>query len=516
MGKRSYKRIVLDNIFFILIFAFMVIYYGYQMFFNRPWYDELYTYYSFISRGPIYAAIHWPVPNNHVLYSVLSAFLDYFGNSYIGLRGISYIAALCNMVLLYKIANKIMNKLFSSICVFLYVSTYLVNSLSVQGRGYTLATTCYLIVITCLYHICCEKDKKRYYIIYAIALTAGLYTLVSSTFWVIPICMTGGVYLLIKKEYKKLLRLILFSLLAAVMTFFLYLLIWLAIGANLLSKDATSAYYGIYQVNIILAAPIKSFLTGVNYMLSTPYVQSIARVQVIQELFFYLTTLFDLFYNGMGKIFVTLLGFGMIFSFYMFMKYKIEKITYSFYNLYIFISIILLPVMLIIQSVQPYKRVFSYFAVPVSLLISFVLYKLYIAFIGDKGKNVISYIGGCVFFVLSIALLMSNYYRAEYAERENKICDILREAKVTNIQKMYYTDDFQKYVLKFYYDLEPEEVELKDSEYMLVSKETLQPSYEQAIWPVFMAYGGLDMNIIDSDFAKIAENDMYLLYQRKE
>ena len=68
----------------ILLFSIgMAIYYGWRMFALDPWYDELYTYYSFISKGPVYAAIHWPVPNNHVMYSVLSAFLNIFGNPYI-------------------------------------------------------------------------------------------------------------------------------------------------------------------------------------------------------------------------------------------------------------------------------------------------------------------------------------------------------------------------------------------------------------------------------------------------
>lgn len=65
---------------FALWFVWMAVYYGFRMFSLTPWYDELYTYYYFISRGPVYAAIHWPLPNNHVGYSVLSGFLDLLGN----------------------------------------------------------------------------------------------------------------------------------------------------------------------------------------------------------------------------------------------------------------------------------------------------------------------------------------------------------------------------------------------------------------------------------------------------
>ena len=93
--KQQLNRPERDRIFYVFLVFFlgMAVYYGYRMFIITPWYDELYTYYYFISKGPVYAAIHWPLPNNHVGYSVLSGFLNLFGNSVIGLRGMSYLAA---------------------------------------------------------------------------------------------------------------------------------------------------------------------------------------------------------------------------------------------------------------------------------------------------------------------------------------------------------------------------------------------------------------------------------------
>ena len=129
------KRFIKENSIFSIFFLVMVIYYIHNMFAIKPWYDELYTYYFFVSRGPVYSAIHWPVPNNHVFYSVLSAFLDYLGNSYIGLRGISLLAASANLVLLYKFAGKFMSNYLAAGCTFLYAAIWQVNNLSVQGRG---------------------------------------------------------------------------------------------------------------------------------------------------------------------------------------------------------------------------------------------------------------------------------------------------------------------------------------------------------------------------------------------
>ena len=85
MNKTRLSETVKEHLAALVLICIMGIVYCINMFENAPWYDELYTYYYFISRGPIYAAIHWPVPNNHVGYSVLSAFLEFFGNPYIGL-----------------------------------------------------------------------------------------------------------------------------------------------------------------------------------------------------------------------------------------------------------------------------------------------------------------------------------------------------------------------------------------------------------------------------------------------
>ena len=145
----------------MVFLAGMALYYGWRMFALTPWYDELYTYYCFISRGPVYAAIHWPLPNNHVGYSVLSAFLDYLGNSYIGLRGISYLCALANICLLYKIAGKYKKGFLPLAIVILYVSMNLVNQLAVQGRGYTLGITCFLAAWLCLTDICSGRSEER-------------------------------------------------------------------------------------------------------------------------------------------------------------------------------------------------------------------------------------------------------------------------------------------------------------------------------------------------------------------
>lgn len=511
---KDIKNKLRENILFVIVLLIMAVYYAVMMFTNKPWYDELYTYYSFISRGPIYAGIHWPVPNNHVLYSVLSAFLDYFGNPYIGLRGISYLASLLNMILLYKLTHKFMNKYLSVCCVMLYISVYLVNSLSIQGRGYTLTISCYLTALLCLYQICCNQDKLRYYIIYALSLTAGLYAIMSSAYWVFSVCFVGGIFLLYKKEYKKLFRLIAASICAAFMTVFLYTIIWLAIGSNLLSKDPSSAYYGIYQVTIILKDPIHALMTGVNYMLATPYIQSIERSSVITGLFTYFSMLFELFYSRMGKAITVFLAIALLVSLILVIGKKVKTEKYYFLACYLMVSLLITPVMLIIQSVQPYKRVFSYLAVPVSILIVSCFHLLKRIWKKDSVLQKAEYALTTFLVIFAATLLMSSYYRAPLADRENKIEEMFHFE--SDISSIYYTDDYQKYVLKFYFDIEPEEKNLNEAEYVLIAREILDPAYIQAQWPVLLNHESLDYSYIEENFILEKENDEYLLYKKPE
>ena len=43
-----------------------------------------------------------------------------------------------------------------------------------------------------------EKPKKKYYLIYILSLALGLYTVSSNVYWVIPLCLAGGGFLLIR------------------------------------------------------------------------------------------------------------------------------------------------------------------------------------------------------------------------------------------------------------------------------------------------------------------------------
>ena len=536
--KKNLKEKIYYSRYLILLLLVMFIVYACSMFCNRPWYDELYTYYYFISRGPVYAAIHWPVPNNHMGYSVLSAVLDLFGNNYIGLRGVSVICSVANVYLLYRLCKRLCPKQFFTV-MGVYLGSYLTYSLAFQGRGYALTTTCLLLALNALADIAFGEEKKTYYIIWICALTWGLYTIASSTYWVIPLCLTGGAYLLITKQYKKLIRLIASSLLAAILTMGMYSMVWLAIGSNLLSKDAGSVFFGMYQLDVIKASPFKALRTGMQYMLDTPYIQSIDRGDVITGLWGYFVSLFDQFYSYLhiymgtvtNAVFILSVIIALIKIVGYMMSAKEESDNKSLMTAVIVAVFgISIPLMLIIQSVNPYLRVFSFFAVILGIM-AFYLINNAIIFLSELFKRddrvyemAQTGIGICIMFVAITSNLLftfkigntNSYYPIQLADRENDIADVLSvmDGDPHDIDSIYYTDDFQRFVLKFYYDIEPVETSFEEAKYVIISTAFLENT-EQSDWPMLVYSDSFDIDYLTCNFELKGETKAYRVYRRK-
>ncbi len=508
-----------ESLFFLLWLIWMSIYYGVRMFLLTPWYDELYTYYYFISKGPIYAAIHWPLPNNHVGYSVLSGFLNFLGNSAISLRGISYLCALCNLILLYVISRKHFAKGFSLLAVFLYSCLNLVNQLAVQGRGYTLAVTCHLVAVLMLHYICLshkQNDKKKiiYYVIFSLSLTLGLYTLPSSVYWVIPICLIGGFFLLMKKEWVTLKKLFISSIVAAVNTTVLYGIIWLAIGSNLLTKDENSIYYGLGHVRIICSSPLQAAKTGIGYMLATPYIQSVERKGFFARLWDWMYTLLEHFYPKIGLLLLSVLLMGIILLVICgYRSYKAKDNNKFFISAYILIMIITLPCFLIVQCVLPYFRVFSYIGIPVILLICIVIQIIFYKF--HLAEHIKAVVPAGLTFIIAIVLLLSKDYNREYGTAEYYAGDAYKKVDVTEMENICVTDCYQQYLLKYYFNIECESTVIEGTDCILLHREMADEVFDGFRWEFYHTYDTIPWDYIKNNMILQYKNEEYELYIKK-
>ena len=512
------------NFVFAGFIFIMAIYYGYRMFALIPWYDELYTYYYFISRGPVYAAIHWPLPNNHVGYSVLSGILNYLGSSAIGLRGVSYIAALGNLILLYRLGRRHFSG-WLAVCVpVLYASMNLVNQLAVQGRGYTLAVTCFLLALEMMEIICLKENAgKKHYIIFALSLTLGLYILPSSVYWVVPLCVTGGIYLLYrwlresnkKNIYSKILfRLVTASVCAAVMTLFLYALIWLAIGSNLLSKDAEGAFAGMSHASIIMTAPLQSMGAGMEYMLATPYIQSVERAGYTARLGEWLLTLFQYLGNipTIAYAIAVLLSAGIFI-----IGIQIKKAAKKQDNKEQFLMIFLLcttysiPVLLWIQCSLPYYRVFSYIGVMIACLSVWLINEISKKLPWRQTWLV------CTLTILALAAgcLFSPDYLAQYSIREYSMAEALKKAHINENMNVAVTDCTSQYMIKYLYGVEYENQDIEGCDLVLLDKRMADKEFDSFEWEFYHYYNTIPWDYMNEHMIQEYENDYFLLYRKQ-
>lgn len=534
---RYYYKPDKETVLFALFFFGIAVYYGWRMFGLTPWYDELYTYYFFVSRGPVYAAIHWPLPNNHIGYSVLSACLGIFGNSAIALRGVSYLCSLGSLILLFQIGRKCFRREMALIPVFLYTGMKLVNQLAVQGRGYAMVTFCYLVAIWELLQITVECRKRiRDYIFFGMSLVLALYAIPSSLYVVVPICLTGGVALLMRREYRQLVHLIIVSLVSALCTLGLYGLVWLAIGSNLLTKTEGSAYYGMGHGSIIFHAPFEALKTGITYMLATPYIQSVGRDGFAGKFISWLRSLLNEYYAGGGLVLAVLLILCGLCAVYCICKrihngsYEIapveEKDLYgSFLELYLAVSLIGLPLMLVVLCSLPYYRVFSFAGVAVAFALTWLWQMLMeeAAHIGIHMQRYLPWIGSAAAGVMCVFLLGSPAYRAQYSDREAAVENACRQIDLSQVQRIAVTDCDQEYLLLFLYNLSGDRItrDLAEAEVVLADKYLLLDCNTDVIdwgaddWKLYLTKEEFAASQVTERMEAVYENDRFILYQDK-
>lgn len=517
---------------FLLFFFVMAAYYGWRMFTLIPWYDELYTYFYFISRGPVYAAIHWPLPNNHVGYSTLSACLGIFGCAPVALRGVSYLCSLGSLIFLYRISKKWFAGCVTLIPVFLFAGMYMINQLAVQGRGYALVTFCYLSAILSLQHIAVEKsDNKRNYIMFGLSLVMALWAIPSSLYMVMPVCLIGGLVLLLDKDYKRLWRLITVSLISAACTAGLYGILWLAIGSNLLSKTPDGPFYTAGHINIILHAPFRALREGIDYMLATPYIQSMTRHEFNRQTGHWLKTLFggQLGPNGDGGGLLAegmrfLLAAGLIAS----LVCLVRRPKKAFLEWYFLLTAALLSLALLIQCKLPYQRVFSFLGVWAALLMGWVIQKSVALLRGHSDFWWRSWL--CRGFLAAVylltgfswALVLAN--KTPYSMRDEQLADAYRQITIEDTDIVAVTDCDQEYLLLYLYGKKDGLVtrEIEAADLVVLDKVLLGLPYGYREgpeeWKFYLTAEDVaaKADYMEENMTQVYENWNFVLLQRKQ
>ena len=421
----------------------------------------------------------------------------------------------------------------------LFAAMYNVVQQAAQGRGYALSGFFLLAAVNCLYEICIPektaavKEKRRfwYYAGFTACLTGGLYTIPSNLYWVVPVCMAGGLYLLFTGEYKKLFRLVIASAAAAIVTFGLYTIIWLAIGSNFLVKEEASAFYGMSHFQVLKTAPFAAFSRGMGAMLSDPNIQSIDRSRFNNEFTLYLGRVLNQVYPNGSHILPVLILFGLLLMLALIIiSCRRKEKSMFFLSLYVFVLTVMVPVFLVIQCVFPYLRVFTYMGSVLSMMFVLMPYALW-AIVKPAADRLAqrrsfslparftaygSLLAAAAAILLAVVYCRLPEYNAGYDSRDNHIYAALKQLDEKEVDTVLTGDVYARQNLYFHI-LRCRGKELvmdyEHPDYVLMDKIQTGPEGEELVWPYEMNTQNFPWEWIEGHMEVVFEDDAYIAYQ---
>ena len=367
-----------------------------------------------------------------------------------------------------------------------------------------------------------EDVRPGTYVITGCSFVWALYTLPSSVYFVLPLCLIGGTWLLLERRKKEFFSLLITAIIAAVCTIGLYALIWLAIGSNLLSKTPDSGCYGQGHISIILNAPFKALKTGIDYMLDTPYIQSVGREGYFERFGIWMKNLFASYYAEGSILLLALTGIGVVMLF-IWLIYRMEKqkseSEQGFLEWYLFLTFLLTPLMLVIQASLPYYRVFSFLGVPVALLLVW----MFVQFASRLKKPFFLYAAEGLAGVMCAVLLLSPAGRAQYGGREAAIEDAYSHMALQNGETVCATDCDQEYLLKYLYDREDVRPVIEEADYVLLDRELFLSEEEMNLrdaagadaWKYYVSHDSIPWDYVEEKMDICYENSRFILYRKK-
>lgn len=172
-------------IFYIVFASFAAIY----AFFSATlpiYYDEAWTYLVFTRKGVIESATYYPMPNNHVFFSILTAIFSLVKIfPTLQIRLVSALSALLAGFIFWRLLRDSSKTAAILASVFL-MSLFGFFHYAVLARGYALQTLFVILAVYSLQSYFTTPDKK-YRLFYVLAMVGG--------FWTIPTFLYPGVIL---------------------------------------------------------------------------------------------------------------------------------------------------------------------------------------------------------------------------------------------------------------------------------------------------------------------------------
>lgn len=165
-------------------------------------FDEADTYLLFSSQGPLVSASFYPLPNNHILFSVLTSITSWIiPNPETALRLPLVFIGIFLLYFLFGFLKRIFSETaaFAGVC--LFAGSYPVYLFSFLARGYLLLLLFYTVAFYVFYQLVIQKkNERKYKLLFIIASIGGLYTIPTflyalagfGLFWFIHLLFNGS------------------------------------------------------------------------------------------------------------------------------------------------------------------------------------------------------------------------------------------------------------------------------------------------------------------------------------
>jgi hypothetical protein len=287
-------------------------------------YDEAYTFLHFTEKSPIASLCYYPVPNNHVLHSLITNATRHlpFSDPLTRLRASSIVINMMIWVLAFRFVQRWWDTRTALAAVAIGSVLFMAVYYSFMSRGYALVC---LAFIGALYAVSAHihEGSQRHLLWFAVFSIIGFFTMPS----------------------------------------FLYP--WLSLNAWWCWQSRTS-WQPKFVTNLIIVISVGLLylpivlVSGLSSLTSNPFVKPIGRMQVFASLGpFFRQVLAEL--TGLPPVLVLLwLVVGVFFAFR-----RMPTVWWSFF----IIMLVSAPLLLLLHSVIPFPRTFVYYGWVITLLL---------------------------------------------------------------------------------------------------------------------------------------------------
>jgi len=379
--------------------------------------DEITSYLYFIKRGFLVSASYYPNPNNHVLYSLFTICLrPFIQNPFYLMKGGAFIISMITSASLFFLLRRYFS--FTTACLSTLIFSFFgqIFNYSLFGRGYLLMTFFVILATFSAFEMLSGKRGEHLWHVYVLSSILGFYTMVIYfyPFATLALVLFSSIIVLSENKKSNLYRFIYYHTLIGIGTLLLY-------------------------------APVIA-ISGLSSLTANSWIIKLSFFEFIKELPSYINEAFshiiDIDYKD-TFIGTTIIGLSI------FVLIKTKKWSYllligAFYCIPILI--------LMIQHIRPYNRIWTYLIFPTTLCIAFILEYTYNKLNSNKTlKQILTTAIICI--VVSYTYFKAYQITSPEKTLAYSIVGRITESVIQKSEGNIYTDDntFNLY-LRYYAD----------------------------------------------------------------